>query len=248
MTTPSLYSIAGQVQVAQAAGPEGSKSEQRRVKFVPAYAGDKFRGDDGRDHVIDLDGLQIEDQERPILWRHDLDRQGGHTIKVWDRRGQLFANGVIMATTQAGRDMIRRLDDGMATEASIGVDPMNEVSVGKGQTRNVNGRELEGPFVLATSSRLVEISMTPASAAQGSRIDPANQSSSSRKESAMATHSTSESANDKFQRLISAEMDKGKTRRQAVKDVREKHPKTHQAAMAEAQQDEVTRERVQGRV
>ncbi|MCA9110816.1 MAG: Mu-like prophage major head subunit gpT family protein [Planctomycetaceae bacterium] len=103
--------------------------------------------------VIDLSGLQLS-ASVVLLSDHDASRRGvvgSGTAQVKNFR--LFVNGSVSRKSEAGREIIELHQDGVAWQASIGVQPTKIRQIRAGETIHVNGKTITAP---ATGFKLVE--------------------------------------------------------------------------------------------
>lgn len=124
-----------------------------------AYTGGPMRLAGWRHPVIvDLAGLAIPSQTRPIRVGHDTDKRVGHTDVIRIDGGRLIAEGVVSCTGSAARDVVADARNGFPWQASIGASVEQYEFVKEGQIVAVNGREFAGPAYVVRRSTLGEIS------------------------------------------------------------------------------------------
>jgi len=145
-----------------AAGADGGSAPPRFS--MTAYNGGAIRLD-GWKHpvVIDLQGLNVPSQRRPIRFNHSKDRGVGHTERITVAAGDsglpvLVAEGVISRQTAEAQEIIASSRSGFPWQASIGAtaDQVQTLRAGAGTT--VNGRAIQGPAHVVRRSTLAEIS------------------------------------------------------------------------------------------
>ncbi len=120
--------------------------------------------------IVDLNGLDITKQERPLLRDHDKSREIGHTTKIEAREGKLYIDGVISADNEHARSVVNTARNGFPYQASIGT-PYNARDIRfirAGDTVNVNGRTWRGPLYVLNKSKLKETSVVTLGADDGS--------------------------------------------------------------------------------
>ena len=159
----NLVAAASSVTI-EASGPEGQKIPRFTML---AYTGVPMSLDFW-DHpvVVDLQGMQIPLQKRPIRMQHDKNRGVGHTEKIEVvRAGQnadlnLVATGVISRDTVDAKDVVASSAKGFPWQASIGARAVENCVefVDEGAKCVVNGREWAGPLYHVKKSVLGEIS------------------------------------------------------------------------------------------
>lgn len=110
--------------------------------------------------VVDLAGMEFG-EAMPILVNHDANQIAGMADTVKVEGGQLFLEGDIYDDEEAGAKALRLSARGFPWQASMGfaIDEVDEI--GDEETREVNGREVMGPALVATRSRLMESSFVP---------------------------------------------------------------------------------------
>jgi hypothetical protein len=108
--------------------------------------------------VVDLAGMKIPNQRRPIRMGHDSDMGVGHTESVTVDGKNLTAVGVISRNTDAARDVASSGINGFPWQASIGASVLEHEHVPEGECATVNGSEVDGPVNVITKSVLCEIS------------------------------------------------------------------------------------------
>ncbi len=119
--------------------------------------------------VIDLQGLSIKSQQRPMLRSHDHDRVVGHSTKIVASETNLVVSGIISG---AGQDAVEVRDsgrNGFPWEASIGACAFwaHIEEVAEGEQVVVNGQTFEGPLYVARKSSLDEVSFVALGADEG---------------------------------------------------------------------------------
>ena len=91
-----------------------------RFRMV-AYTGGPMRVAGWRHPVvIDLAGLAIPSQSRPIRFGHDPLSGVGHTDAIRVEQGQLVASGVVSRDTAAAREVVVSSKNGFPWQASLG--------------------------------------------------------------------------------------------------------------------------------
>ena len=154
----SLY-LTAQMEITAAAEPVGDgKPALPRFSMV-AYTGGPMRVAGWRHPVIvDLAGLAVPSQVRPIRVGHDADKRIGHTDSIAVQDGRLIAAGIVSCTTQHAREVVADARNGFPWQASIGAGVEQFEFVREGQTVLVNGREFTGPVNVVRKATLGEIS------------------------------------------------------------------------------------------
>ncbi len=156
MTTRAPIQLVGPVALqAAAAGPS-------RIEFL-AYNGGKLPVEGfAYPVVVDLAGLRINSQTRPVLIDHDDSSDGilGQTtaIEADPSTGRIVAAGVVTGTSERAARVVQMAKAGHAWQASIGCVVEEQELVRPGDTVRVNGQSFVGPLIVARAARLNEIS------------------------------------------------------------------------------------------
>ena len=136
----------------------GSESGLPRFRML-AYTGAPMRIAGWRfPVVIDLAGMAIPSQSRPIRFSHDPSAGVGHTDAIRVDGGQLVATGVVSRDTIAAREVVISSKNGFPWQASVGASVDEFEFVKERQTVIVNGQEHSGPINVVRKSTLSEIS------------------------------------------------------------------------------------------
>ena len=145
------------IEARDAAGEDGM-ARLPRFRMV-AYTGAAMRVAGWRYPVIiDLAGLSIPAQSRPIRFSHDPTAGVGHTDSIRIEGGQLVATGVVSRDTPAAREVVASSKNGFPWQASVGASVDEFEFVKDKQTTMVNGREYSGPINVVRKATLSEIS------------------------------------------------------------------------------------------
>ena len=124
-----------------------------------AYTGGQMRLAGWRCPVIvDLAGLTIPNQNRPIRFGHDAAAGVGHTDAIRVENGQLIATGVVSRDTVAAREIVISGKNGFPWQASIGASVEEFEFIKENQKVSVNGRSFDGPVNVVRKATLGEIS------------------------------------------------------------------------------------------
>jgi len=140
------------------AAAEGQSAPLPRFKMV-AYTGGAMRVAGWRHPVvIDLAGLAVPSQARPIRFGHDPLSGVGHTDAIRVEAGQLVATGVISRDTSAAKEVVASSRNGFPWQASVGASVEEFEFIKDNQKATVNGQELTGPVNVVRKATLGEIS------------------------------------------------------------------------------------------
>jgi|YNPBryantNP2012_1023418.scaffolds.fasta_scaffold00064_20 hypothetical protein len=108
--------------------------------------------------IVDLAGLVIPSQSRPIRFGHDMASGVGHTDAIRIEDGRLVATGVVSRDTPAAREIVASARNGFPWQASIGAAVEEFEFVKENQKVLVNGRQFAGPVNVIRKAVLGEIS------------------------------------------------------------------------------------------
>ena len=114
--------------------------------------------------VVDLAGLSIPTQSRPIRFGHDMASGVGHTDQIRIDGGKLLATGVVSRDTPAAKEIVVSARNGFPWQASIGASVDEFHFVKDGQEATVNGRQFSGPVNVVRKATLGEISFVDSGA------------------------------------------------------------------------------------
>jgi hypothetical protein len=141
-----------------AAAEDEAASSLPRFRMV-AYTGGPMRIAGWRyPLVIDLAGLSVPSQSRPIRFAHDALSGVGHTDAIRVEDGQLIAAGLISRDTPAAREVVASAKNGFPWQASVGASVDDLEFIKPDQTALVNGKQFSGPLNVVRRSTLGEIS------------------------------------------------------------------------------------------
>ncbi len=145
---------------ASADGTVASDGKPRLPRFtMVAYTGGPMRVGEWRyPVVVDLAGLAIPSQSRPIRFGHDITAGVGHTDAIRVQDGRLIAAGIVSRDTAAAREIVASAKNGFPWQASIGASVEQFEFVRESQSVLVNGREFTGPINVVRKATLGEIS------------------------------------------------------------------------------------------
>jgi hypothetical protein len=140
------------------AAADGTPNALPRFQMV-GYTGGPMRVAGWRHPVIlDLAGLSIPSQSRPIRFAHDPLSGVGHTDAIRVEQGQLVAAGVVSRDTTAAREVVTSSKNGFPWQASVGASVEEYEFVKENQQVTVNGKQQQGPVNVVRKSTLGEIS------------------------------------------------------------------------------------------
>jgi len=141
------------------AAADGSTAAALPKFRMVAYTGGPMRVAGWRHPVIiDLAGLSIPSQARPIRFGHDPLSGVGHTDAIRVEGGQLIATGIVSRDTPAAREVVVSSKNGFPWQASVGAGVEEFEFVKEGLKVTVNGTQYNGPVNVVRKSSLGEIS------------------------------------------------------------------------------------------
>ncbi len=111
--------------------------------------------------IIDLDGVKIPSQHRPVLRQHDHQQIVGHTDKIdVDKKG-IHVAGPISGEKQHADKVTVPASNGFQWQMSVGANPVRTEFLEAGESATVNGREVTGPMTISRETEIGEISFVP---------------------------------------------------------------------------------------
>ena len=156
--TPTSLQLTGEAKFDLEAGAEGATPALPRFRMT-AYTGNPMRVAGWRHPVIlDLAGLSIPSQARPIRFGHDPLSGVGHSDSIRIEQGQLIAAGIVSRDTAAAREVVTSSKNGFPWQASVGASVEEFEFIKEQQAVTVNGKEHTGPLNVVRKSTLGEIS------------------------------------------------------------------------------------------
>jgi hypothetical protein len=167
------------------AAADGPQQGMPRFSMV-AYTGGAMRLVGWRHPVVvDLSGMQIPAQKRPIRMNHDSGLGVGHTESIKVEGGKLLAAGVVSRSTPAAADVVSSGKNGFPWQASIGASTEQTEFVKEGESAAVNGRTFSGPINVVRKSTLGEISFVDLGADGNTSASIAAKAANTAKDSTM---------------------------------------------------------------
>jgi len=151
------FNTSGELKITATAGDDANSSLPR-FEMV-AYTGQPMRIAGWRyPLVVDLSGMSVPSQSRPIRFAHDALSGVGHTDSIRVEAGQLVASGVISRDTPAAREVVASSKNGFPWQASIGASAEEVEFIKSESDAIVNGQSVSGPVNIVRRSTLGEIS------------------------------------------------------------------------------------------
>ncbi len=140
---------------------------------LPTFSGTAYTGAPMRPEgwwqpvIVDLAGVRIPSQHRPVLRQHDHEQVLGHTtrVKVHPKRG-VEIEGVFSGESHHVAKVVEPARNGFLWQLSIGANPTRTEHLEAGETTIINGREVTGPLTISRETEIGEISFVPIGADQ----------------------------------------------------------------------------------
>jgi hypothetical protein len=137
------------------------------AKKLPSFTGNAYTGAVMKPGgwygsiVVDLDGIRVPSQSRPVLRQHDHEQIVGHTNSVEvDKKGVQIA-GVFSGQQEHVEKVTDPASKGFQWQLSIGANPVRTEYLEAGEETEVNGRTVTGPLTISRETELGEISFVP---------------------------------------------------------------------------------------
>ncbi|MBW7905473.1 MAG: hypothetical protein LC135_03165 [Phycisphaerae bacterium] len=142
----------------EALAAEGDAPAIPRFTMV-AYTGEPMTVEGWRyPVVVDLEGLSIPSQRRPVRFGHSMYAGVGHTERIVVEAGRLIAEGIVSRDTAVAREVVSSGKRGFPWQASIGAQVAQAEFIRAGKSATVNAKTFEGPLYVARRTVLGEIS------------------------------------------------------------------------------------------
>lgn len=140
---------------------EGDGDDKMKRFKGTAYTGGAMRpAGFYQDIVVDLSGLKVPSQKRPVLLNHDPAQIVGHSDGI-GVDGKIAVEGVVSGVGAAAAEVVGSSHNGFPWQMSIGATLHKVVSVDEGEKAEANGRTFAGPILIARKSTLGEVSFVP---------------------------------------------------------------------------------------
>jgi hypothetical protein len=138
---------------------QAAESPDKPKKFsMVAYTGAAMKVGFGWPVVVDLEGMNVPSQNRPILRSHDAERIVGHTETVEVTKQRIRVSGVLSGVGDDVAEIAGTAANGFPWQASIGCSIEKMEFVESNQNVKVNGRNFTGPVYVARATTLGEVS------------------------------------------------------------------------------------------
>lgn len=127
-----------------------------------AYTGAPMRPEGWwRAIVVDLAGVKVPSQHRPVLRQHDPEQICGHTteVKITDKGIEIA--GAFSGQAEHTAKVVDPASKGFQWQLSIGATPVRIEELDAGAETEVNGRTVVGPLTISRETVLGEVSFVP---------------------------------------------------------------------------------------
>jgi hypothetical protein len=160
---PKQFRAAGGVARITAAGEPDADGKPKLGTFAGnAYTGAPMEpGGWFGSIVVDLAGVRVPSQHRPVLRQHDDEQIVGHTTAVNVTPQGIEIEGVFSGQAEHAAKVTEPAKNGFQWQLSIGATPVRTEFLEAGESAEVNGREVSGPLTISRETELKEISFVP---------------------------------------------------------------------------------------
>lgn len=163
---PFRATARGRVASITAAAGKGADGKPKLASFTGrAYTGAPMRPEGWwQDVIIDLDGVTVPSQHRPVLRQHDHEQIAGHTTQVQvtpGANGGIDVTGVFSGQPEHVEKITHPARNGFQWQLSVGANPIRTEHLEAGEEAEVNGRTVTGPLVISRETELGEVSFVP---------------------------------------------------------------------------------------
>lgn len=117
--------------------------------------------------VVELTGMRVPTKRLPVLRGHDPERIVAHTEDIDLTERRLHVEGVMSGVGASAQETLTLARNRFPWQASIGASVERMEFVDSGGKVKVNGRNFDGPLLVARQSTLREISFVPLGADPG---------------------------------------------------------------------------------
>jgi hypothetical protein len=158
-----------------AAAGESTDGDAKSFSML-AYTGGKMNVGFEFPVVVDLAGLALPKTQLPIYANHYSKNFIGHVDArdiVNDGATLALAGKITNTVSPLAQEIIAMSRNGTKWQASIGAAIEKAVTLKAGETKMVNGREVEGPAIIVRKARLYETSFVPLGADSNTSVNVA---------------------------------------------------------------------------
>jgi phage major head subunit gpT-like protein len=119
--------------------------------------------------VIDLAGLEVAPSV-VANWNHDPDKVVGHVVATENDGNSVTMRGALSHAGESRDIIVASAKSGFPYQASVEVRPDDLEQVRAGETVTVNGKEVEGPAIIARTGYLYGIAFVPRGADESTSV------------------------------------------------------------------------------
>ncbi len=148
-------------------GARACRIEAGEGRKLPTFRGVGYTGAEMRPSgyfgkvIVDLAGVIIPSQTRPVLRQHDHEAIVGHTTDVKITKRGIEVAGVLSGERHHVESVTVPARGGFPWQMSIGANPERTEWLEAGETATVNDREVTGPMTISRQTTLGEFSFVP---------------------------------------------------------------------------------------
>ncbi len=154
MKIPSILRISGGQTIELQEAPRDAGADDGKRHFtMNAYTGAPVETWSGP-LIVDLDGLKIGRQKKPIDRDHDSGRLVGYSETIKKKDGGLWIDGQVISEMAAGQEVIAAADNDFPWQASMKFNIEHVEELQDQESRVVNGHRFTNGMVV-TKSRLL---------------------------------------------------------------------------------------------
>lgn len=156
---PTTVNLVGTVEFVAAAAPKDGEPPARPRFAIAAYTGAPVNlGNFHYPVILDLSGMKMGRAKIPILRDHDPSRIVGMTDSDSIDASGVRLNGMVTGDNADGAEVVSQAKNGFEWQASVGANITRREFLEAGKKAQVNGREVQGPMIIARESLLLETS------------------------------------------------------------------------------------------
>lgn len=156
-TTQTVPVEALRLRVGEAVDLRSSEGERTKFQML-AHSGQPFQHWLFGNFAVDLAGLRVSKQKKPVLLEHDPEKRVGYTESFSVTDKGLQVEGHFLKTSKLAQEIVADSKDGFPFEASISFERVRMQRIDEGETAEVNGYEFTGPGRIVRESEFREVS------------------------------------------------------------------------------------------
>lgn len=144
----------------QAKDAEGEETKQPTFNMVANTGKPMMLGGFADPVVIDMVGAKFDKKKTPVLMDHDTSKRIGYTTAQSVEPNRIVATGVAMSSMNIASGVVEDARNGFPFQVSVGASIEKGFFVDEGDSATVNGKTHKGPLIVASKTRIREISLT----------------------------------------------------------------------------------------